>query len=62
MNFNIFVFSISLFIGLFFVYIYAPEPKIIIKTPNLKNIKKTTYIDESNNCYRYKAKEIKCPV
>jgi len=58
---NFFIFSVSLFIGLFFVYIYAPRPKIIIKYPTVKNANKLTYIDENNNCYKYIPKPVNCP-
>ena len=58
---DIFVFSISLFIGLFFVYIYAPKPQIIMKYPTIQNADKLKYIDESNTCYKYVPKEVNCP-
>ena len=58
---NLYIFFISLFIGLFVVYITSPKPQIIIKYPTLENIMTTTYIDESNICYKYISKEIECP-
>ena len=58
---NLFIFSLSLFIGLFFVYICAPKPEVIIKYPNLKNYKDLKYIDENNKCYKYEPKKVKCP-
>lgn len=58
---DLMVFSISLFVGLFMVYVTAPKPHVIIKYPNLKNADKLTYIDENNNCYKYVPKEVKCP-
>ena len=57
---DIMIFSISLFIGLFLVYITAPVPNIIFKYPTLNNINETTYVDEKNKCYRYVPKPIPC--
>lgn len=58
---DLFIFSVSLFIGLFFVYMYAPKPHVIIKYPTLKNSDKLTFIDESNKCYKYVPKVTNCP-
>ena len=57
---DLMVFSISLFVGLFLVYITAPKPNIIFKYPTLNNIHDTVYIDESNKCYKYVPKVIDC--
>ena len=57
---DLMVFSISLFVGLFFVYITAPKPNIIFKYPTLNNIHDTTYIDENNKCYKYVPKVVSC--
>ena len=57
---DIMVFSISLFIGFFLVYITAPKPHIIIKNPTLNNVHDTIYIDDNNKCYKYVAKSIEC--
>ena len=57
---DILIFSISLFIGLFFVYITAPKPNIIFKYPTFNNIHDTVYIDEKNKCYKYVPKVVEC--
>lgn len=54
-------FFISLFIGLFIAYLTTPKPTIIIRHPTPENAGKHIYIDNSNVCYKYKAKEVKCP-
>ena len=54
-------FFISLFIGLFIAYLSTPKPVVIIRYPTPDNAGKVTYIDNSNVCYKYKAKEVKCP-
>jgi hypothetical protein len=58
---NINYFFISLFIGLFIVYITVPEPEIIFKYPTPHNTGKIQYMDHANVCYEYVAKEISCP-
>tara|TARA_B100001057_G_C22540168_1_gene829277 strand:+ start:203 stop:439 length:237 start_codon:yes stop_codon:yes gene_type:complete len=54
-------FFISFFIGLFFVYLSTPTPNIIIKYPTPDNAGKIVYKDESDVCYKYISKEVKCP-
>ncbi len=52
---NIELLLISIIIGIFIIYVYAPKPEIILKMPNEKNI----YIDTNNVCYKYEKKYIK---
>lgn len=54
-------FFISFFIGLFFVYISTPKPKVIIKYPTPENAGKIIYKDNSDICYKYISKEVNCP-
>ena len=54
-------FLISFCIGIFLVYISTPKPKIIIKYPTPQNAGKIIYKDNSGLCYKYLAKEVKCP-
>lgn len=58
-NFKIFL--ISLAVGLFFVYIIDVPKKVIYLSPNIDNIDKVNYKDDSDNCYKYKAIQVKCP-
>jgi hypothetical protein len=58
---NPLVFIISFIIGVGVVYILQPESIKVIKFPNPENAGKLTYQDENNNCYKYKATEVKCP-
>lgn len=58
---NLFVFALSLFVGLFLVYVTSPKPRIILKYPNLKNVNKSHFVDENNNCVKFSAKEVACP-
>ena len=54
-------FFISLAIGLLIFYVIAPQKRVIIKYPNPDNVGKVVYKDESENCFKYSAEEVKCP-
>ena len=58
-NWNFFM--ISLCVGLFFCYILTPEPRVVIKFPTPDNSNDVIYIDNVNNCYKYKANIVNCP-
>jgi len=57
---DIIIFSISLFIGLFLVYVTAPKPNIIFKYPTIKTANDIIYVDEKNTCYKYIPKLVNC--
>jgi hypothetical protein len=59
-RFNFFAFIIAFAIGILFVYLSAPKPKIIIKYPTPYNVDKIVYKNENDICYKYKLEEIKC--
>jgi len=54
-------FLIAFAIGMLIVYISTPVPEIIFKYPTPANVGKVVYQDDSENCYQYLAKEVKCP-
>lgn len=54
-------FIISFAIGLLFVYLVTPYPKIIYKYPTPDNVDNVVYQDNGDNCYKFRAQEIKCP-
>jgi len=58
-NFKFFLISLS--IGLFFVYIIDVPKKVIYLSPTIDNVEKVIYKDNSDNCYKYKPLEVKCP-
>ena len=55
------VFLVSLSIGLLFSYLSAPTPTIIHVYPTPDNTSTIEYIDKANNCFKFDAKEVKCP-
>jgi hypothetical protein len=58
-NFKFFL--ISLAVGLFFVYIVDTPKKVIFITPNIDNVDKVLYKDNSDKCFKYEATEVTCP-
>ena len=54
-------FIVSLAIGLFFVYITAAPPNVIIVYPTPHNYDQYQYEDNANNCFTIKQSEIPCP-
>ena len=50
--FNPIVFLLSLFIGIFFVYIITPPPKVLVKYPTPENSGRVIYKDEAHNCFK----------
>ena len=56
------IFLISLFIGIFFVYIFGSDRKVIYVYPTPDNINRILYKDKADNCFSLESKEIKCPL
>ena len=54
-------FVISLAIGIFFVYISAPENQVIYIYPNPENTNKYLYKDKTDTCYKFSPKQVECP-
>ena len=54
-------FLIALCVGLFYTYITAPQPQIVIKYPTPFNVEQTTYVDQNDVCYKYQIKKTECP-
>ena len=53
-------FLVSLFVGIFFVYIFSPTPDIIIKYPLPEESDNIIYQDDTDTCYKYIAQEVNC--
>ena len=59
--FHLPTFIISLAIGLFLVYIQAPDMTTIYVYPNPDNLNKIIYKDRADSCYSFTSKEVQCP-
>lgn len=47
-------------IGIFIVYILKPAAVVIVKYPNLDNVKDTVYRDRNGTCFKYDIQEVDC--
>tara|TARA_B110000967_G_C18719716_1_gene476989 strand:+ start:185 stop:436 length:252 start_codon:yes stop_codon:yes gene_type:complete len=54
-------FIISLGIGLLVVYLTIPKPTVILKYPTPDNSDTLVFTDDTDNCYKFKTKEVTCP-
>ena len=59
-KFNLFFFFIAFVIGMLYVYLDSPKPRLIIKYPTPYNINKLVFKGLSEECYKYKIKEVQC--
>ena len=57
---NWWIFFISFAIGILYLYITAPLPRVIYKEPNIDNPEDTIYIDKKKVCYRYQKIKVDC--
>jgi hypothetical protein len=57
---NVPVFIISLAVGLFFVYIYQADRKVIYVYPKPDNVDVIQYKDATGTCYQAKQEQTKC--
>tara|TARA_Y100000389_G_C17466566_1_gene526200 strand:+ start:3394 stop:3639 length:246 start_codon:yes stop_codon:yes gene_type:complete len=55
------LFLISLAFGVLLVYLYQPTPTIIYVYPTPDNVNKLLFKDKADNCFKFRANEVKCP-
>jgi len=55
------IFIISFAIGIFFVYLWGPDKKIIYVYPTPENVDKILFKDNADNCFYFEETEIECP-
>jgi hypothetical protein len=58
---NIPAFIISLAIGFFFVYLYAPDKRTIFVYPTPETADLLQYKDQTGNCFQFKQTQVTCP-
>jgi len=59
-RFNYMAFIIGFTIGILYVYLSTPKPRIITKYPTPYNSDKNIYKNENEICYKYDVEEVKC--
>ena len=57
---NIPIFIISLAIGLFFVYVYQADKRVIYVYPKPDNVDLIQYKDQAGTCFNVKQESAKC--
>ena len=55
------IFLLSLFLGLFAVYITMPDLRIIKVYPSPENVQILQYKDKADHCFSVKENEVPCP-
>lgn len=55
------VFLVSFGIGILYIYIANPPPKIILKFPSPYNAGKVIYRDKADDCFVFDAERLECP-
>ena len=58
---NIYLFLVSLAVGIFAVYITADDKRTIYVYPTHENIELLKYRDKSDNCFQFDYEEVDCP-
>ena len=53
-------FILTLLISFLVLYLFAPDPKIIIKYPNMNSDVSDMYVDDNNVCYQYHKTKVNC--
>ena len=58
--FNLLSFLAAFSIGVLYVYLDTPRPRMIIKYPTPYNAENIVYKGLSGDCYKFKMKEVEC--
>lgn len=48
--------------GLFYCYLVHPLPEVVYKFPSPTNAGKVVYKDKNEQCYKFKADKVACPI
>lgn len=55
------IFIASFAIGMLYVYLSNPPPKVILKFPSPYNAGKVIYHDKSDECFVFDSEKVTCP-
>jgi hypothetical protein len=58
---NIPVFILSFAIGVFFVYLYQPDKRVVYVYPTPESVDLLQYKDATGHCFDFKQTKVKCP-
>lgn len=59
-HFNIYAFLIAFGVGMLYVYMNAPKPKVVVHYPSPYNAGAITYTDSAGTCFVFKANKVSC--
>ena len=59
---NPLVFFLAFAAGLLICYLYQPPPTVVVKFPSPYNAGQIIYRDNSDQCYKYTADKVSCPL
>lgn len=54
-------FIVAFAVGMLYVYVTTPAPRIVFKHPTPFNAGKITYRDDAETCFQYVATQVECP-
>lgn len=55
------IFLISFAVGILYIYMMHPPPKIVLKFPSPYNAGKVIYKDKADECFVFDAEKVQCP-
>lgn len=55
------VFLLSFAVGILYIYMMHPAPKIVLKFPSPFNAGKVIYKDKAEECFVFDAEKVECP-
>ena len=58
---NVKIFILSLLMGLFAVYLFMPDMRIIKVYPTTDNVSMLQYKDQADTCFSLKQDRVECP-
>jgi hypothetical protein len=59
-KFNFIAFMVAFGIGILYVYVKAPAPKIVIKYPTPYNAGSVVYKDSADTCFTFSSSRVEC--